>query len=180
MAPDQHVSLGHLDRQLIVNFLADEDFTSNPHHTHKTSRRSNRACRRKCDLHFRKRWAVAKHSAPSTKQLSQCNLYLLIIQSPLEFCLCVHAMLPKKFARKSTLWKYGDIGNWRKDKLIRGNLNKAVNSWMFRNLIYNSISKIITAFQLLTLVSVWAFLHILKYKYQFLDFQQHIISKRVI
>lgn len=57
-----------------------------------------------------------------------------------------------------------------------------MNSWTFRNLnlVYNCISKITTAFQLLTLVSVWAILHMLQYKYQFLGFQAHMISKRVI
>lgn len=49
--------------------------------------------------------------------------------------------------------------NGRKEKLVRGSLDKAVNRWMFRNLnlIYSSICKIITAFQFLALVSGFVF-----------------------
>lgn len=73
--------------------------------------------------------------------------------------------------------------NWReqrKDKLVRGNLDKALDRWMFRNLnlIYNSICKIISAFQSLTLVSGFATLSSICSKYQFLGFQSHMSSKR--
>lgn len=128
MRPGQHITLGHW-RQLVVNFWLIKLLLQVLSKLIKLPEETPDLVEKNVTYN-----AGRGGQWPSTVpalQGSSLNviLYPLIIQSPPESYLCVHAMLLKKFPRKPTRGKYGDIGNWRKDKLTRGSLNKPVNSY---------------------------------------------------